>query len=121
MGQNHFVDAPTVEKWLIDNAPPGVDTRRDTIFFVNWWGRSDFIDHVYTKFGEPDPDTGFDFGVNNDSRKVIAWGGTTPDDEETGLGARGARSVDGDVDHPPGRSRDPRTRALPGDLFPGAT
>lgn len=89
VGQNHFIDAPTVEKWLIDNAPAGVDTRRDTIFFINWWGRSDFIDHVYTKFGEPDPDTGFDFGVNRDSRKVIAWGGTTPDDEETGLGARG--------------------------------
>jgi hypothetical protein len=93
VGQNHFIDAPTVEKWLIDNAPPGVDTRRDTIFFVNWWGRSDFIDHVYTKFGEPDPDTGFDFGVNQDSRKLVAWGGTTPDDEETGLGARGVRRV----------------------------
>jgi hypothetical protein len=54
-------------------------------------GRTDFIDHVYTKFGEPDPDTGFDFGVNRDSRKIIAWGGTTADDEETGLGGRGER------------------------------
>ncbi len=88
VGQNHYIDAPTVEKWLIDNAPAGVDTRRDTVFFVNWWGRPDFIDHVYTKFGEPDPDTGFDFGINRDSRKLIAWGGTTPDDEETGLGNR---------------------------------
>jgi hypothetical protein len=91
VGQNHFIDAPTVEKWLIDHAPSGVDTRRNTIFFVNWWGRRDFIDHVYTKFGEPDPDTGYDFGVNRESRKIIAWGGTTPDDEETGLGRRGER------------------------------
>ena len=82
-----------MEKWLIDHAPPGVDTRRDTIFFVDWWGRPDFIDHVYTKTGEPDPDTGYDFGLQRDSRKLIAWGGTTPDDEETGLGARGVNRV----------------------------
>jgi hypothetical protein len=94
VGQNHFIDAPTVEKWLIDNAPSGVNTRQNTIFFVNWWGRPDFIDHVYTKFGEPDPDTGFDFGVGRESRKIIAWGGTTADDEETGLGRRrGERRV----------------------------
>ena len=93
VGQNHFIDAPTVEKWLIDHAPPGVNTRENTIFFVNWWGRSDFIDHVYTKIGEPDPDTGHDFGLLNESRKIIAWGGTTPDDEETGLGSRGDRRV----------------------------
>ena len=93
VGDNHFIDAPTVEKWLIDHAPSGVNTRRNTIFFVNWWGRSDFIDHVYTKFGEPDPDTGYDFGVNRESRKIIAWGGTTADDEETGLGGRGERRI----------------------------
>jgi hypothetical protein len=93
VGQNHFIDAPTVEKWLIDHAPAGVNTRQNTVFFVNWWGRSNFIDHVYTKFGEPDPDTGYDFGVNRASRKIIAWGGTTPDDEETGLGRRGVRRV----------------------------
>ena len=32
VGTNHFIDAPSVEKWLIDNAPAGVDTRRNTIF-----------------------------------------------------------------------------------------
>ena len=93
VGQNHFIDAPTVEKWLIDHPPSGVNTRRDTIFFINWWGRSNFVDHVYTKFGEPDPDTGYDFGVNRGSRKLIAWGGTTPDDEETGLRWRGVNRV----------------------------
>ncbi|GAA0493507.1 hypothetical protein Ade02nite_21520 [Paractinoplanes deccanensis] len=82
---NHTIDAPSVEKWLALHPPSGVDTRRNTVFFVNWYGRPDFKFHVYTKTGEPDPDTGHDFGAETDSRKVIAWGGTTADDEETGL------------------------------------
>jgi hypothetical protein len=90
---NYFIDGPTVEKWLIDHPISGMDTRRNTVFFVNWWGRTDFRFHTYTKFGEPDPDTGYDFGVNRQTRKIIAWGGTTPDDEETGLGARGIRRI----------------------------
>jgi hypothetical protein len=93
VAQNHFIDAPSVEKWLIDHAPGSVDTRRNTIFFINWWGRADFKFHVYTKFGEPDPDTGYDFGINRQTRKVIAWGGTAAADEETGLGSRGERRV----------------------------
>lgn len=84
---NNHIDAPSVEKWLAFNPPRGVDTRRNTVYFINWYGRSDFKHHVYTKTGEPDPDTGYDFGANRDSRKLIAWGGTTADDEETGLGA----------------------------------
>jgi hypothetical protein len=83
---NHHIDAPTVERWLADHPPAGVDTRQNTIFFVNWYGRPDFKFHVYTKTDEPDPDTGFNFGVETQSRKLIAWGGTTPDDEENGLG-----------------------------------
>ncbi|MFI1996002.1 hypothetical protein [Actinoplanes sp. NPDC020271] len=84
---NNYIDAPSVEKWLAFHPPAGVDTRRNTIYFINWFGRSDFKFHVYTKTGEPDPDTGYDFGKNRESRKIIAWGGTTADDEETGLGA----------------------------------
>ena len=83
---NHHIDAPTVERWLALHPPAGVDTRQNTIFFVNWYGRPDFKFHVYTKTDEPDPDTGFNFGVEAESRKLIAWGGTTPDDEENGLG-----------------------------------
>jgi hypothetical protein len=83
---NHHIDAPTVERWLADHPPAGVDTRQNTIFFVNWYGRPDFKFHVYTKTGEPEPDTGFNFGVETESRKLIAWGGTTPGDEENGLG-----------------------------------
>ncbi len=86
---NHWIEAPMVEQWLADNAGPmlGVDTAEYTIFFVNWYGRADFEFHVYTKTDEPDPDTGYNFGVQRESRKLIAWGGTTPDDEENGLGS----------------------------------
>ena len=83
---NNWSDAPSVEQWLASNADM-VDTTNYTIFFINWFGRDDFKYHVYTKIGEPDPDTGYDFGLERDSRKIIAWGGTTPDDEETGLGS----------------------------------
>jgi hypothetical protein len=88
VADNHWIDAPSVEQWLADNAESmlGVDTQQYTVFFVNWYGRDDFEFHVYTKIGEPDPDTGHDFGLN-DSRKLIAWGGTSPDDEESGLGS----------------------------------
>ncbi|MEV6347864.1 hypothetical protein [Actinoplanes sp. NPDC051851] len=85
--ENYTIDAPSVEKWLALHPPSGVDTRQDTVFLINWYGRSDFRFHVYTKIGEPDPDTGYDFGAERDSRKLIAWGGTTADDEETGLGS----------------------------------
>ena len=90
---NRWIDAPKVEKRLIDTAPAGVDTRQPTIFFINWHGRQDFRFHVYSKTGEPDPDTGYDFGALRDTRKIVAWGGTTPDDEETGLGRRGVNRV----------------------------
>ena len=88
IASNAWIDAPSVEKWLAQNAGAklGVDTRQYTVFLVNWYGRADFRPHVYTKVGEPDPDTGYDFGLLRDSRKLIAWGGTPPDDEETGLG-----------------------------------
>jgi len=84
---NHEIDAPSVEEWLAENAPKGIDTRRNTVFLINWYGRSDFEHHVYTKTGEADPDTGYDFGKERDSRKLVAWGGTTRDDEESGLGS----------------------------------
>lgn len=90
---NHFIDAASVEQWLIEHPPSGVDTTRDTVFFINWWGRPDFEYHVYTKTDEPDPDTGYNFGVARESRKIIAWGGTPADDEESGLGARGTHRV----------------------------
>jgi hypothetical protein len=87
VGANHFIDAPSVEKWLAANPPPGVDTTTYTIVFINWYGRTDFKNHVYTTTDEPDPDTGYNFGVNRQSRKIIAYGGTSADDAESGLGS----------------------------------
>jgi hypothetical protein len=80
---NHWIDAPSVENWLAANPPPGVDTSKYTVFFINWYGRADFKHHVYAKTNEPDPDTGTNFGLRH-SRKIIAWGGTAHDDAEGG-------------------------------------
>ncbi|HYP44289.1 MAG TPA: hypothetical protein VEQ66_03715 [Propionibacteriaceae bacterium] len=82
---NYEISAPAVERWLALNPPSGVNTRRNTVFLINWYDRADFRFHVYTKQNEPDPDTGFNFGAQQDKRKVIAWGGTTAKDEENGL------------------------------------
>ena len=87
VGANYWIDAPSVEKWLAANPPAGVDTTDYTIVFVNWYGRADFKNHVYVKTDEPDPDTGYNFGLIRQSRKIIAWGGTSADDAESGLGA----------------------------------
>ena len=73
---NHWIDGPSVEKWLAEHPPAGVDTAQYTVFFINWYGRADFKFHVYTKTDAPDPDTGYNFGINRVSRKIVAWGGT---------------------------------------------
>jgi len=82
VGDNNWIDAPTVEKWIIQNPPAGVDLTKPTILFVNWKDRPDFKFHVYTKTNEPDPDTGYNFGELRQTRKIVAWGGTAPNDEE---------------------------------------
>jgi hypothetical protein len=68
------IDAAGVEQWLATHAGP----RRAgyTVYFVNWYGRSDFQFHVYTKKDDPDPDTGHVFGARQ-SRAITSWGGTT--------------------------------------------
>jgi hypothetical protein len=72
-----YIDAPSVEQYLMNHSRRlGIDPGHSyTIFFINWYGRSDFQFHVYTKTDEPDPDTGYNFGELRDSRKIIAWGG----------------------------------------------
>jgi len=85
---NSIIEVGAVESWLAANSEPmlGVDTQQYTVFFVNWYGRPDFKFHIYQKTDEADPDTGVVFGEFQ-SRKVIAWGGSTPDDPQTGLGS----------------------------------
>jgi hypothetical protein len=68
-----YIDAPSVENYLSKNLgnPKGY-----TVVFINWYSRPDFKFHVYTKTDEVDPDTGYNFGANRASRKMIAWGGS---------------------------------------------
>lgn len=68
-----YIDAPTVERWLQNNANPR--TNGYTVYYINWFGRQDFTFHAYTRTGEPDPDTGVDFGQFQSSA-MLAWGGT---------------------------------------------
>lgn len=75
---NLRLDAPGVESWLAEHgADIGVDTSQYTVFFINWWGRSNFRHHYYAKRNEVDPDTGVNFGAFQ-SRAIIAYGGTPP-------------------------------------------
>ena len=82
---NHMISAPKVERWLAENPPTGVNTKRNTIFFIDWYGRKDFRFHLYEKVGEVKPDTGFDYGTSQ-INKLVAWGGTAADDPEDGKG-----------------------------------
>ena len=68
-----YIDAPSVERWLENNASPRTDGY--TVYFINWHGRRDFAFHAYTKAGDPDPDTGVDFG-NQQASAMISWGGS---------------------------------------------
>lgn len=74
---NLEIDAGMTEEWLAENGPAllGVDTSQPTVFLVNWFGRPDFRFHVYVEGGATDPDTGFDFGADEE-RSLMAWGGT---------------------------------------------
>jgi hypothetical protein len=68
------IDAASVEKWLDPKAKPR--QMGYTVYFVNWYGRSDFRFHIYSKKDAPDPDTGFPFGATS-SRAMTSWGGTS--------------------------------------------
>jgi hypothetical protein len=85
---NSCIDATKTEKWLGDHAAlTGVDSSQYTVFFINWWGRPDFHFHTYLNYLTPDPDvdTGFNY-ADYQYYETQAWGGTTPDDEQNGLG-----------------------------------
>ena len=69
-----YIDALQVERYL--QAQDGDRRPGYTIYFVNWYGRSDFKFHVYAKTDETDPDTKANFGTRG-SRQMIAWGGST--------------------------------------------
>lgn len=84
---NLMLDAVDTERWLGQHAGSiDVDPTQHTIFFLNWWGRADFRDHLYVKPGDVDPDTGLT-DATNDFGPGDAWGGTTPDDPQRPLGS----------------------------------
>jgi hypothetical protein len=78
---NLDIDAPSVERWLQSHAPAGVDTSRNTLVFINWYGRPDFRFHMYRKTGEATTGARRDLGAT-DSQALVAWGGTPADDLE---------------------------------------
>ncbi|HKP68760.1 MAG TPA: hypothetical protein VJV05_05730 [Pyrinomonadaceae bacterium] len=86
---NMCVGATTAEKWLAINAEAmlGVDTTKYTVFYINWYGRADFRFHTYVPFDFPDPDPDTGTFLPADLLKFNAWGGTTPDDDQNGLGS----------------------------------
>ncbi|MEM3404473.1 MAG: hypothetical protein QXJ17_08065 [Nitrososphaeria archaeon] len=73
-GSNYYVDAPSVELWLEENADSlGIDAvNQYTIFFIN--GLDNYFPHSYWFVDEPDPDTGVVFGAYG-SRQMTGWGG----------------------------------------------
>lgn len=84
--ENQWIDAPSMEKWLADHPPAGVDTTLPTIYLLDRSPEDGWYPHVYTKTNEPDPDTGFNYGQVRHARKVTAWGGTAFNDDEDGDG-----------------------------------
>jgi hypothetical protein len=88
VGDNYQIDSVSAERWLAENAETmlGVNTRQYTIFFVNWFGRSDFKFHVYARMGQRDPDTGKPIGLTGIAQE-ISGGGTPADDPHTPLGS----------------------------------
>lgn len=89
VSNNICIGATTAEKWLALNAGPmlGVDTTKYTIFYINWYGRTDFRFHTYVPFDHPDPDPDTGTFLPHDALNLISWGGTTPDDDQNGLGS----------------------------------
>jgi hypothetical protein len=82
--QNHLLDGPFVEQVLAWNLMSafGVDTRSPTVVLINWYGREDYIDHVYADPYEPNPATGEPRWVYFQNL-LGGYGGTTADDPET--------------------------------------
>src|SRR5262249_8634759 len=35
----------------------GIDVTKPTMVVMNWWGRPDYVDHIYLDGSEPDPET----------------------------------------------------------------
>src|SRR5438445_10243933 len=80
--RNLWLNAVATERWLGDHATLlGIDPTEYTVFYLNWFGRSDFQFHSYMKLDERDIDTGFIAGFFT-NRRMRAWGGTSGTDPD---------------------------------------
>jgi hypothetical protein len=82
--QNYILDAAFVEKILSQSLPEllGVDVTKPTVVAMNWFGRPDYVDHIYLDGSEPDPESGAPrgfFSIN----ELGGYGGTSHTDPET--------------------------------------
>src|SRR5262245_52882553 len=82
--QNYLLDAAFVEKVLSQNLASllGVDVTKPTVVLLNWWGRPDYVDHIYLDGSEPDPETGFPRGFTF-GNELAGYGATNDKDPET--------------------------------------
>ena len=82
--QNYLLHAAFVEKVLSQNLPGllGVDVTKPTVVLMNWWGRADYVDHIYLDPSEPDPETGQPRGLFF-SNELAGYGATSHTDPET--------------------------------------
>ncbi|MDP1795148.1 MAG: hypothetical protein Q8K63_13515 [Acidimicrobiales bacterium] len=79
---NLVIDGAKVEQWLNANPAPGVDPTRNTVVFVNWWGRPDFRFHEYEVSGDPQSEQNIDWGTRFWNSRLMAWGGTSGTDTQ---------------------------------------
>ena len=77
--QDLVIDAISAETWLVTHGSAlGVDTSKPTVFYVNWFGRPDFVFHTYASFNRIAPNP-YPYGFT-DQGQMEAWGGSTTDD-----------------------------------------
>jgi hypothetical protein len=82
--QNYLLDAALVEKVVSQSLPSrlGIDVTKPTVVLLNWWGRPDYVDHVYLDPSEPDPETGYPRGFRS-TNELAGYGATNDNDPET--------------------------------------
>lgn len=82
--QNYLIHAGFVEKVLSQNLGPllGIDVTKPTVVLLNWWGRPDYVDHIYLDWDEPDPETHWARGFNTNN-ELAGYGATAHDDPES--------------------------------------
>src|SRR5215468_317004 len=79
--QDYILDAAFVEKVLSQNIGPllGIDVTKPTVVLMNWYGRPDYVDHIYLDPSEPDPETAVPRGLYFEN-ELAGYGATSDAD-----------------------------------------